>query len=338
MMRPRAERGPRSVASRAALLVLWALVTALACSCAHRSGVTGSGTIELDEVDIASLVGGRVSSIRVNEGDTVKAGDTLAVLDRGEILAQFEESSSQAQRAVEQWQDLKAGPRAPEILGARADLEAANAQLKWAESDLERNQKLFAEQLASAAERDRAASARDAARARRDAAAEQLRLLQSGSRRDQVAAAERGAAAARAQLAGARSRVGELVLVAPISGVVLLRNFEPGEIAAAGAAVLTLGNPDRLWMRVYIDTPRLAQVKLGDRAEVKIVGSAKPFPARVVEIATQAEFTPRAALTEEEQASIVFGVKLAIDPAGGVLKAGLPGEAQILPTTSPGAK
>lgn len=325
-------------ASRAASFPIWILLAALACSCAHEPGVSGSGTIELDEVDIASLVGGRISSLRVDEGDTVKAGDTLAVLDRGEVLAQFDESASQAQRAVEQWRDLKAGPRSPEILGGRADLEAANAQLKWAESDLERIQKLYTGQMASAAERDRAASARDAARARRDAAAEQLRLLESGSRRDLVAAAERGAAAAKAQLAGARSRVGELVLVAPVQGVVLLRNFEPGEVVPAGAAVVTLGNPERLWMRVFIDTPRLARVKLGDRAEVKVAGSAQTFPARVVEIATQAEFTPRAALTEEEQASIVFGVKLAIDPTAGVLKAGLPAEARILTASPPAAR
>ncbi len=65
MMRPR-------VGHRARVLPpAWALVAVLACSCARESGVTGSGTIELDEVDIASLVGGRVSSIRVDEGDSV---------------------------------------------------------------------------------------------------------------------------------------------------------------------------------------------------------------------------------------------------------------------------
>lgn len=323
----------RAVSGLALLAAAW-----LAASCARDTSVSGSGTIELDEVDVASLVGGRVTTLRVDEGDTVSAGDTLAILDRGEILAQLDESASQAERAVAQWRDLEAGPRTPEILGARADLEAATAQARWAESDLERIQKLYDESLVSAAERDRAVSARDAARARQQAAAEQLRLLESGSRRQQVSAAERAAQAARAQLAAARSRAGELVLVAPISGVVLLRNFVAGEVVAAGAPVVTLGNPERLWMRVYIATPQLTHVKLGAAAEVKVVGNPQAYPARVVEIATRAEFTPRAALTEEEQANLVFGVKLAIEPTDGALKAGLPADARILPPEARAAK
>jgi HlyD family secretion protein len=179
------------------------------------------------------------------------------------------------------------------------------------------------------ADLDRAGAARDAAVARERAAGEQLRLQQEGFRGGQVAAARQGATAAAAQLAGARSRAGELVLVAPQDGVVLLRNFEPGELAAPNVAVLTLGNPERLWMRVYVDAPRLGQVRLGAPVEVTPIGARKSFHGRVVRIATQAEFTPRAALTEEEQANLVFGVKVALDPTRGELKPGLPAEARI---------
>ena len=122
----------------------------------------------------------------------------------------------------------------------------------------------------------------------------------------------------------------ELVLVAPVSGVVLLKNLLAGEIAQPGIPVVTLGNPDSLWVRVYIAAPKLAQVKLGAPAEVTSAGApGQRFPGRVVEIATHAEFTPRAALTEEEQANLVFGVKVALAPTGGALKAGLPAEARV---------
>ena len=294
------------------------------------SHVLASGTIEMDEVDVASLVGGRLSSLRVDEGDTVRAGDTLAVLDRGELTAELEAQQARAARAVAQWRDLKSGPRPQEILAARSDLAAANAQAELAETELKRVQALYEGHVASAGDLDRARTTRDQAVARRDAAAEQLRMLEAGFRRQQIVAAEKAVEAAAAQLGASRSRAGELVLTAPISGVVLLKSLEPGELAAAGVPVVTLGNPDSLWMRVFVAAPELPRVRLGAPVEVRVQGVARGFPGRVVEISSKAEFTPRAALTEEERANLVFGVKVAIGWTGGVLKAGLPATAHIL--------
>lgn len=303
----------------------------LGLSCAGDSGrVRGSGTIEMDEVDIASMVGGRVLELRVDEGDTVRAGDTLAVLDRGEVAAEMLSQAARAQSAEAQYRDLASGARPAEVMTARADLAAAEAAARLAESEFARAERLVAENAIAPADVDRARATRDAARARVGAARERVTLLEQGFRRQQIAAARDAASAASAQLAGARSRLGELVLVAPSDGVVLLRNLEPGEIANPGAPVLTLGNPDRLWMRVYVAAPKLGAVRLGAPAEV--VSNAfrgRRFSGHVVEIANRAEYTPRAALTEEEQANIVFGVKVVLDPTGGALKAGLPADAFI---------
>jgi HlyD family secretion protein len=312
------------------LAVALALVAA---SCARDgAGVRGSGTIEMDEVDVASLTGGRVSRLFVNEGEAVLAGDTIAVLDRGEVLAELEVQAAQSERALAQWRDLRQGPRAAEIQAASSELEAANAQARLAASEAQRVESLFRSNVASQADVDRAQAARDGAVARRDEAARRLNLLEAGSRSEQIAAAGKAAEVARAQLSAARSRAQELVLVAPVTGVVLLKNLLQGEIAQPGTPVVTLGNPDSLWMRVYIAAPKLGEVKLGAAAEVTSPGApGKRFPGRVVEIASHAEFTPRVALTEDEQANLVFGVKVTLAPTGGVLKAGLPAEARILP-------
>ena len=283
----------------------------------------------MDEIDVASQVGGRVARLEVNEGDSVRWGDTLAVLDRGEISADLEAQSAQAERAIAQLQDLRSGPRPQEVQAARADVKAASAQAQLADSELKRVSKLYEGNVTSASDLDRARANRDATLARRQAAAEQLRLLLAGSRREQIAAAQNAAEAARAQLAASRSRARELYLTAPISGVVLLKNFDLGELAPAGLPVVTLGKPDSLWMRVYVAAPELPRVRLGARVEVSVQGIRRRFSGRVVEIATESEFTPRAALTEEERANLVFGVKVALDPTGGVLKAGLPAEATI---------
>lgn len=294
------------------------------------SDVIGSGTVEMDEIDISSMVGGRVVRLAYDEGDSVNAGDTLAVLDRGELAADIDAQTAQAARAGAELRDLQSGPRSAEVAVARAELAAATAQAALSAAELKRVQTLADQNLTTAQELDRARSASAAAAARRDAVAQQVRLLQSGYRSGRIAAAAQAATAARAQLAGARTRAGELLLTAPSRGLVLLRNFEPGEIALPGAAVVTLGNPDSLWMRCYVAAPKLARVKLGAPVSITIDGTRRVFRGRVVEISPRAEFTPRAALTEEERANLVFAVKIVIEPSGGVLKAGLPADVRLL--------
>ena len=308
------------------------LMIALAAlpGCADRDpGVTGSGTVELDEVDVASQIGGRVERLLVDEGDSVRVGDTLAVLDQGEVIAQLEARAAEAAKAVAQLRDLQAGARAQELDAARAQLESATAQWRLLEAEAARAETLYQRQVIAQAELDRARAARDAAAAQRVAAQRQYDLLQAGSRADQIRAAREAEASARAQLEAARSRVHELVLRAPIDGVVLLRNLNLGEVAPPAVPVVTLGNPERLWVRVYIAAPFIGRVRRGDSAEVRVTGIRRPFAGRVVEIASRAEFTPRAALTEEERANLVFGVKVAVDSGGGALKPGLPADVRI---------
>jgi HlyD family secretion protein len=126
--------------------------------------------------------------------------------------------------------------------------------------------------------------------------------------------------------------LGELVLTAPSHGVVLLKNFQVGELVQPGQPVVTLGNPDSMWVRVYVAAPEIGRVRLGAHVDVIATGfGRRTFPGRVVSIATSAEFTPRAALTEEERANLVFAVKIMLDPSGGALRPGLPVDVRIAP-------
>jgi HlyD family secretion protein len=321
----------------AALLFAIGVTTAAGCS---RDGdaIRGSGTIEMDEVDIASLVGGRLVRLDVLEGDTVTVGDTIAVLDRGEVSADLVAQTAEAERAQAQARDLRQGSRPAELVIARETEHAANADLELAKSEYNRTESLVKQGVSAPADMDRARAVRDAALARASSAAEQVRLQEDGFRHQQVTAANQGAAAAMAQLQGARSRAEELVLTAPRSGVVLLVNYRAGELVPPSMPVVTLGDPDSLWMRVYVAAPLLTRVRLGAPVEVRPIGVKRPFHGRVVSIATEAEFTPRAALTEEEQANLVFGIKLVLDRTGGALKAGLPADARITPAAAAGAR
>jgi HlyD family secretion protein len=313
-----------------ALLAALAMLAIAGCS-RSNGDIRGSGTIELDEVDISSLVGGRVTRVLVSEGDSVALGDTLVVLAQGEVTAGVRQQEAEAQRAHELARDQELGPRVEERKAAKADLDTAEAALTLAERELTRIRALYDKQLVPQSDLDRAQTQRDQAAARRDAAAQRYRMLETGYRKTVVEAARKAAEAARAGLQSAQSKVRELTLTAPIQGVVLLKSIEQGEVVGPAVPVLTLGDPSKLWMRVYVAAPLLPRVHLGDKVLVHVLGDKRSYPGRVVEIATRAEFTPRAALTEEERANIVFGVKVAIDPQNGTLKPGLPADARIVP-------
>ncbi|HVX89801.1 MAG TPA: efflux RND transporter periplasmic adaptor subunit, partial [Gemmatimonadales bacterium] len=138
------------------------------------------------------------------------------------------------------------------------------------------------------------------------------------------AAARADLARARAALAATEASVGDLVLVAPIDGTVLVRAAEPGEVLGAGAAAISIGDVSRPWVRVYVGQDLLPTLHVGDTVEAVL--DAFPdsvFPGRIVALATQAEYTPRVALTERERADLLFGVKVEFSGAE-MLKAGLP--------------
>jgi HlyD family secretion protein len=131
-------------------------------------------------------------------------------------------------------------------------------------------------------------------------------------------------------LAQARTRLGYAILTAPMDGVVLSENIEPGEYVAAGTPVVTIGRLDPLWLRVYIAESDLGRVKLGQAARV----TTDTYPGRgyrgtVTFIAQDAEFTPKNVQTEQERVKLVYRVKITLPNPEHELKPGMPADAVI---------
>jgi HlyD family secretion protein len=134
-------------------------------------------------------------------------------------------------------------------------------------------------------------------------------------------------AAASAAVAAIIATRDELTIIAPEDGVILSRYADPGEALAAGTPVLSLGLVHRPWIRAYVGDRYVGRIKVGGTAAARVDAYPdRTFPGRIVESGSQAEFTPRVALTERERADLVFGIK--VEPteadAGGRLKAGMP--------------
>lgn len=294
-------------------------------ACREEEAVRASGTVEYTQSDVAAMVPARVVRVLVDEGAQVRAGDTIAMLAQTGLPQDIEQRRARLAAAEADLADLQRGARHEELQRARADLRSAESEAARTAADSTRLARLLAAGGVSEATFDAAASGARVAGARRDAAAEALRLLEAGARPDRIQAARAAVATARAQLAMGQAADRDLVLTAPVDGQVLKRHAESGEVLAAGIPVVTLGDPRRAWVRVYVRAPVFAGLAVGDLVPVTVDGmGGEPFAGRITALATAAEFTPRVALTEEERADLLFGVKLELADSTGRLKAGLP--------------
>ena len=143
---------------------------------------------------------------------------------------------------------------------------------------------------------------------------------------------------AETQLALAKSQAGvelqtidlqlaDLVIRAPVNGVVLTRSIQPGEVLTPGVTAMTIGDLDQLTITVYVPEDRYGEIRLGDQAQVTVDSFPdETFDAVVVRIADRAEFTPRNVQTEEDRRTTVYAVELMVATPGGKLKPGMPAD------------
>lgn len=306
---------------------------ALGCRESRAAGVQGTGTLEVVEVDVAPLTPGRVVRVLVQEGQTVRAGETVAILAQPTLPADIEGRRARLAAAEAQLRNLERGARSAEVEAAEADLRTAEAEAVRAARDLTRLQSLLDAGAISRQQLDAARAAAQVAAGRRDAAREGLRLMRQGSRPELISAARAEVASARAAVESAERTAGDLTLTAPVSGVVVSRNAEPGEVIGAGQSVVTIADPARPFVRIYVNQRALPVIQRGGAASVTLDAFPdRKFPGQITAINPHAEFTPRVALTEDEREDLLFGVKVELTDASGMLKAGLPVTVRI-PTT-----
>jgi HlyD family secretion protein len=312
------------------------LAGATLAACGKSSGVIeGTGTLEVTEIDVSPLTPARVVRVWRREGDSVHAGDTLVSLTQSTARAEIDAARAGLAAAQAQQRELTAGALPTELERAEAELQTTQAEAVRSERDAERLASLVQSGGVSRQQYDAARAAATKAAAARDAAREALRLLRQRTQPERIAAARADVQNARAALEAAQRTANDLVLTTPVSGTVMLRNAEPGEVIGAGVPVMTIGELASPYVRIYVNQRALPAVRLGARAEGVLDGMPnQPFVGEVIAINSKAEFTPRVALTEEERADLLFGVKVAFRDTSGALKPGLPITVRIRTTTS----
>ena len=275
-------------------VIIVALVVALVVSqrAGRRTDRELSGTIEAYEVQVASKVAARVLVVRCEEGQTVKAGDTLLVLDETD----YRNAALAAQAQLQ---------------AAEANLSAMQSRTALAASSLARLRRLFATGNLTRQELDQVQTE---ARAAEDA----------------LAAARTAIQAAQAQANVAETRFSDCVITAPVPGTVSTVAFRQGETVAPGSTPVTIIDLDHIWLTVYLAERLVGRVRLGDSCRVHIDAYPKRnFPGTLSFIADQAEFTPKDIQTKEERINQVYRLKIVLPNSDRSLKPGMPADAYL---------
>jgi len=298
-----------------------------------------NGRIEATEVNVATKLSGRLVEVIVEEGDMVTRGQVLARMDTATLEADLREAEATARQAEHKVAQATAlvESRSNEVRAAKALVAQRLSQKTLSAREAARREELFKRGVVAqeALDVERTAKRSDEAQYRASLAQLDAALSAFNSSRSGVDEAQAGVAAAKARVETIQSNIDDSILKAPISGRVLYRLAEPGEVLAAGGNVLTLLDITNVYMTFFLPTDQVGLVALG--AESRIVLDALPewsIPAAITFVSPEAQFTPKSVETKTEREKLMFRLKARITPSllaeyASRVKTGLPGVAWV---------
>ncbi len=258
----------------------------------RQQPLTLYGNVDIRTVNMSFRVGGRLASLTVDEGDNIRAGQTLGELDRAPYENALLQAQANVSTAQAQYDLMMAGYRAEEIAQAAAAVKQAQAAYDYAQNFYQRQLGLRASSAISANDLENARSSRDQAQA---------------------------------ALAQAKLDLHDTVLTAPSDGTLMTRAVEPGTMLNAGGTVLTLSLTHPVWVRAYVDEKNLGQAQPGQ--EVLLYTDSrpdKPYHGKIGFVSPSAEFTPKTVETPDLRTDLVYRLRIVVTDADGALRQGMP--------------
>ncbi len=282
------------------------------------------GNVDIRQVDLGFRVGGRIAEMRFEEGDLVKKGDVIAVLDKVPFQNDLDSSKAQLGQAEADLLKKKTGNRPVEIQLAESVVREREATLKNTTKTFDRQNDLVKKGASSRQSYDDAVRQKDEAQARLNNAKEALDLMKEGFRAEDIQAAQATVELAKAKVAVSQTSLDDTEIRSPSNGIIFSRIREPGAIVAPGSTVYTLALHEPVWIRAYISETELGRLKPGMEALVTTDSHTDPFKGSVGFISPQAEFTPKTVETNELRTDLVYRIRVIVDDPKGDLRQGMP--------------
>jgi len=329
------------------ILVVVAGAGAYAYSRMRPATLVLTGIVTTNDVIVSPQIGGQIAQLLVKEGDTVKRGQLVAVIAPDELKADTAYYEQNVAGLASQVRESEATLRfqerqtADQIRQAESTLASTESQVEAAAADVEstrltytRTQDLLKKQVISQQELDQARTAAAAAQAKLDALKKQVDAQRAAValaranaeqvqlRRSQVATSEHMAAAASAQRAKADVRLTYTEIHAPIDGIVDVRAVRVGEVATAGQPLVTLINPDDLWVRADVEESYIDRVRIGDAITVRLPSGAERS-GTVFYRGVDASFATQRDVSRTKRDIKTFEIRLRVDNADRRLAVGM---------------
>lgn len=302
-----------------------------------------SGHVEATEVQVSAETAGRVVELRVAEGDVVKPGDVIARLDTRDTELLLTRARADKAAVDAQLRLLEAGARREDVRYAEAQVAAAEAEvpqidveLTAAVVDFDRFESLLKADAGSQKQRDDARARVDALRERQRAARERVRVAReglarvgAGARPEELDGARARSAAVAAQIATLQDTLADAEVVSTVGGTVTQTLVDAGEIVAPRMPIVVVTDLVHAWANLFVPEPSVPRVTLGQQATVFTDAGGAGMPGTVTFVSPRAEFTPRNVQTADERSKLVYRIKVSVDNASGVLKTGMPVDAEL---------
>ena len=291
----------------------------------HTTHLTLYGNVDIRSVNMSFRVAGRLAALDVDEGDIIKSGEPMGLLDNAPFDIAVRQAQANVDAAQAQYDLIIAGYRNEEIAQVAAQVNSAQSAYDYAQSFYQRQQGMWVTHAVSANDLQNARVASEQAKAALTAAQDKLRQYRSGNRPQQIAQAQAELQQANAQLAQAQLNLQDTTLLAPADGTILVRSVEPGTLLNAGSTVLTLALTHPVWIRAYVSEANLGQAQPG--REVLIYTDSrpgKPYRGKVGFVSPTAEFTPKTVETPDLRTDLVYRLRIIVTDADDMLRQGMP--------------
>ena len=278
------------------------VISFLIISCGnHTSPPGGSGLIEATEIVVSSEVSGQLKSIRLDEGDSVARGDTIAEIDTVTTMLRLHQAEATRQMAE------------TKVKISSINIEQASYNLDWAKKEYDRVTSLLKVGAINQQQYDQTETAYNQA----------ILSKKQADATYQATVAELANALSAIALLG--KQWNDCFPRSPESGVITNKFVEVGELITMGKPLVKIAKLDTVWVKIYLPPKDLTGISLGGHAQVDPEdGRKKPLDGKVSWISDQAEFTPKNVQTKGARADLVYAVKITIPNPGKILKVGMP--------------
>ena len=276
-----------AVAGFSAVVAIVALIGFLALD---RDPELIQGEMEVEEYRVSGKVPGRILEIRVKEGDFVKAGDTLAIIEAPEVEAKMVQARNAADAASAVAQMAQNGARKEQVQAAAQLYEQAKAGLEIAEKSYNRMKKLYEEEVISAQKFDEAEAMYKSAQAQVKAAKSQYDMAVNGARVEERRAASATAGQARGAVQEVQGYVRETVQIAQMAGEVTDVYPKVGELVGTGTPIMSIAMMDDQWATFNIREDQLKDIKVGQDITVRVPALDKEVTMKVTSMKDKGSF------------------------------------------------